>query len=162
MSQPRKPFVSIIPEVDDDVIEAIAVRKGIPSLQPTTSRTAVGAGGKPDSPAGGLSAAGKATPTDGAGQGAETPQLSRDPVQAPKVLPETSTAMVHVRPRKHSTKVSIPDYAMRELKLRSARDDVTVNHLLLKALDQSGIPIKPEDMMKDGRRMNGKSLKTTG
>lgn len=48
MSRPRKPFLSIALEVDDDAIEAIAARKGIRQLQPITPRESSGVGLAPN------------------------------------------------------------------------------------------------------------------
>jgi len=41
---------------------------------------------------------------------------------------------------------------MLKLKTRAARDEVTINRILLKALDQFGISIRLEDLVEDGQR----------
>lgn len=62
-----------------------------------------------------------------------------------------------VRPRLSYIKAAIPDYALTELKTRALKDDVTVNHLILKALSRMGIAILPEHMVEDGRRLRGRN-----
>jgi hypothetical protein len=54
-------------------------------------------------------------------------------------------------------KACLPDYALTELKTRALQQRVSINHLLLKALDQAGIHIKPDDLVADGRRLRGRN-----
>lgn len=131
MNQPRKPFVSIAPDIDDEAIEAVAARKGVSSLRPAMARPAA-------SPAGQAS-------------DLSLPEPDVRPTRENQ-LAMTAGPVIAPRPRLHSTKVAVPDYAMRELKSRAVRDEVTINHILLKALDQFGIAIKPDDLIEDGRR----------
>jgi len=80
----------------------------------------------------------------GAGEGAH------DPVPDPETMATPRSRMSYV-------KTCIPDYALMELKMRAARDNVTIGHILLKALHDSGIFIKDADLIDDGRRSRGKS-----
>jgi len=70
-----------------------------------------------------------------------------------EVVPEVAPP---ARPRLSYIKAAIPDYALADLKGRALKDDVTVNHLILKALSRMGIAIRPEHMAEDGRRLRGR------
>lgn len=121
MSESKKPFLSIAAEVDDDAIEAIARRKGVPAM--TTAEVTPRA-------------------SEPAGQGAAiTPSM--------EPLPQ--------RPQLSYIKAAIPDYALTDLKTRALQDEVTVNHLILKALTGLGIAIRREHMVEDGRRLRGRN-----
>jgi hypothetical protein len=121
MTESKKPFLSIAAEVDDDAIEAIARKKGVPVL--TTNV-----------------AAPRASVPEPGGQGA---------VITPSMEPP--------RPQLSYIKAAIPDYALTDLKTRALQDEVTVNHLILKALTGLGIAIRPEHMVEDGRRLRGRN-----
>ncbi len=118
MTESKKPFLSIAAEVDDDAIEAIARRKGVPAM--TTAEVT------PRAPEPG-------------GQGA-APVAERAP-----------------RPQLSYIKAAIPDYALTDLKTLALQDEVTVNHLSLKARTGLGITIRPEHMVEDGRRLRGRN-----
>ena len=152
MSQPRKPFLSITPEVDDEAIEAIAARKGIRTLQPTTPRAASGAGVGPASPAIQSAQAAVSARPAVAEQGANATAPEIEPA-APEETQIGRTARCNL----HYARVGVPDYAMLELRTRSARGEGTVNYILLKALNDYGIVIKPEDLIEDGRRNKDKT-----
>lgn len=119
MSESKKPFLSIAAEVDDDAIEAIARRKGVPAM--TTDVAAARA-------------------SEPGGQGAAITPSMEPP-----------------RPQLSYIKAAIPDYALTDLKTRALQDDVTVNHLIFKALTGLGITIRPEHMVEDGRRLRGRN-----
>lgn len=127
----RKPFFSIADDVDDTALEAIARKKGVPALRRDTERSEA------------------SHETEGQGRGAarSTGQIANDPVDA-RATPRTRMSYV---------KACLPDYALRELKTRAIAERVSINHLLLKALTLSGIAIKPEDLIEDGRRLRGKN-----
>lgn len=152
MSHPRKPFVPVIPEVDDDALDAIAVRKGIRTLQPTTLRSASGAGVDSVSPAIQSAPAAVSARPAAAEQGAN----ATAPEVPPSVPEETQNGRT-ARCNLHFARVGVPDYAMLELRTRSARGEGTVNYILLKALNDYGIAIKPEDLIEDGRRNKEKT-----
>lgn len=68
-----------------------------------------------------------------------------------------SAASTAPTPRDHllSTKTTLPDYAMIELKIRAVKERVSVNHLVMLSLKAAGITIKDEDLIEDGRRLRG-------
>lgn len=135
MTDQRKPFLSIAGDVDDDALEAIARAKGVPALRSdhevsqsaSTSMSDMGPRGQ-----------GRSTTDKHSG----SPRLPEAPVPTP-------------RQRMSYVKACLPDYALTELKTRAVRERVSVNHLLLKALVDLGIAIRPEDMVEDGRRLRG-------
>lgn len=133
MTDSRKPFLSFASDIDDDAIEAMARSKGVPALtrpDRALERTATA----PPQGRGGDADRGLAPVADG--EAATTP-----------------------RQRMAYVKACLPDYALLELKTRAARERVSVNHILMKALNLAGIPIRPEDMIEDGRRLRGKSIR---
>jgi hypothetical protein len=132
MTDSRKPFVSFATDIDDNAIEAMARYKGVPSLtrpEPVVERQCA-------------------------------PRIDRTAGGSPEVsLSSHSDLDTGTTPRSRMSyvKACLPDYALLELKTRAARDRVSVNHILMKALTSAGIPIKPEDMIEDGRRLRGKN-----
>lgn len=135
MTDKRKAFAPITDDIDSR-IEAMARAKGVPSLTapeavPQTPRSA--SARAPDYGAGGQPVIAPAAPEDGTVQAASTPPRT-------KVTP---------------VKSFVPDYAFMEIKLRAARERVSINHIVLKALHDAGYHIKPEDMIEDGRRLRG-------
>lgn len=62
-------------------------------------------------------------------------------------VPRSTTA------RRKPLSLEVPDYLATELKIRAARDSVTVRHLVLTALVDAGYDIKAVDMDEDGRRL---------
>lgn len=152
MSQPRKPFLSITPDVDDAAIEAIAVRKGVRQFLPITPRGGSGAGVEPVAPAVESAPATVSARHDVTEQRA----TAAAPVIEPSAPEETQIGRT-ARCNLHYARVGVPDYAMLELRTRSARGEGTVNYILLKALNDYGIVIKPEDLIEDGRRNKDKT-----
>lgn len=130
MTDRRKAFAPITDDIDSR-IEAMARAKGVPSL---TTPDAVPL---PES-----------MPASNYGAG-------RPSYLAP--LPEVAVAPPSTPPKTKVTSVKsfVPDYAYLEIKLRAAHERVSVNHIVLKALDAAGFHIKPEDMIEDGRRLRG-------
>ena len=49
--------------------------------------------------------------------------------------------------------IELPDYAWTELKIRAAKEQVSVRHIIMAALKQTGLPIADADMVEDGRRL---------
>lgn len=133
MSDNRKPFFSIADDVDDSALEAIARKKGVPAL--TQGANSI----------------------DKAGD--DTVGKSRAVARKPCVAPANDPIEAGPTPRTRMSyvKACLPDYALAELKTRAFAERVSVNHLLLKALTLSGIAIKPEDLIEDGRRLRGKN-----
>lgn len=131
MADTRKPFLSFASDIDDNAIEAMARSKGVPALT------------RPDTP----SVRERVSPID------QTAGIQDDSC-VPDLDLETGLTP---RSRMSYVKTCLPDYALLELKTRAARERVSVNHILMKALTMVGIPIKAEDMIEDGRRLRGKN-----
>lgn len=136
---PRKPFLSIAGDIDDDALEAVARMKGVPSLTPAPLPTVAAALSQVTAAA--------AVPVAAVGQGAA--MVGTEPA-INRIGPTPRSRMSYV-------KACMPDYALTELKTRALQQRVSINHLLLKALDQSGIHIKLDDMIEDGRRLRGRN-----
>lgn len=136
MTDQRKPFLSFASDIDDSAIEAMARSKGVPALtrpEPAPDRQR---SSRQDRTAGGSDAS-----------------------FAPSPEVDTGTTP---RSRMAYVKACLPDYALLELKTRAARERVSVNHILMKALTDAGIPIRAEDMIEDGRRVRGRKLSKIG
>jgi len=132
MADTRKPFVAFAADIDDTAIEAMARSKGVPALtrpEPSPERTRIA----------------RHQPTAGGSDAARAADLEPELAATPR------SRMAYV-------KACLPDYAVLELKTRAARERVSVNHILMKALTLAGIPIRPEDMIEDGRRLRGKHI----
>lgn len=70
---------------------------------------------------------------------------------------KSSTAKATPRSRMKSLNIELPDYAWIELKTKAARQMVSVRHLIMSALIDTGIEIKDGDIIEDGRRLRGKN-----
>jgi len=55
--------------------------------------------------------------------------------------------------RKRPMSLEMPDYLARALKIKAASNAVTVRHLILSALHETGYHVEPEDLEEDGRRL---------
>ena len=51
--------------------------------------------------------------------------------------------------------IEVPDYAWIAIKMRAAKEMVSVRHIIMTALKADGIDIKEADMIEDGRRLRG-------
>jgi len=124
--QNRPDFQSVEIDEIDSRLEQKALEKGIPTL---------------------------VTPKAGEGQAFNQPvDESRDQRQKPR---KPSRAQATPRARMRSLNIELPDYAWVELKTKAARQMVSVRHLIMSALIETGIEIKDEDMIEDGRRLRG-------
>jgi hypothetical protein len=130
MTDQRKPFLSFESDIDDSAIEAMARSKGVPALT------------RPE-PAQERQHSNRQDTSVGVSDATLAPASEADTGSTPR------SRMAYV-------KACLPDYALLELKTRAARERVSINHILMKALTEAGIPIKPEDMIEDGRRIRGK------
>lgn len=52
-----------------------------------------------------------------------------------------------------SLNIELPDYTWTDLKIRAAREQVSVRHIIMSALKEQGIEISEADMIEDGRRL---------
>lgn len=59
------------------------------------------------------------------------------------------------RARMKTINLELPDYVWTELKIRAAKEQVSVRHIVMTALTNMGIEIKDADMIQDGRRIRG-------
>jgi hypothetical protein len=60
---------------------------------------------------------------------------------------------VSPRGRRKSLNLELPDYVWTELKIRAARNETSVRHIVMTALLGEGITIEDADMIEDGRRL---------
>ncbi len=130
MKQTRAPFMPVTPDIDDDALESLARDKGVGALvKPVANR----AGEAPSSPA-------KPVPSSSASssitQAAPSPSSEATP-----------------RSRMKSINIEIPDYAWTDLKIRAAKEQVSVRHIIMSALKGQGVEISDADMIEDGRRL---------
>lgn len=59
------------------------------------------------------------------------------------------------RTRMKTINLELPDYVWTDLKIRSAKEQVSVRHLIMGALKGQGVEIREADMIEDGRRLRG-------
>jgi hypothetical protein len=80
--------------------------------------------------------------------------------EAPPAVPVAAPEPRRARPAPKSTprakmktlNIEVPDYAWMALKMRHAKEMVSVRYLVLTALREIGIEINEVDMIEDGRR----------
>lgn len=132
MSKPARPAFQAV-EIDsiDERLEVQAAEKGIPTLVVP----------KP-----------------------EMPEAVPPAIEPPKPARPTATktrgraggsAQTTPRARMKTLNVEVPDYAWIEIKMRAARQMVSVRHVIMSALKADGIAINDADMIEDGRRLRG-------
>jgi hypothetical protein len=72
----------------------------------------------------------------------------------PSLTPELAKINEAAEPRPMKPiKLMVPDYLFRELSMNAADRGVTKKYLILKALQDAGYRVEPEDMEEDGRRV---------
>lgn len=147
MSEARKPFLSITSDIDDEAIERIARAKGVPRLSDRSEPARLERGAVEDD----------RPPVDGRGSGrdGEGGPEPGDAEPAGQPTPPDVRPAPTPRARISYVKAGIPDYALTALKTRAIEQRVSLNHLILSALRQAGIPIEDADMVEDGRRLRG-------
>lgn len=131
-SKPARPAFQAV-EIDgiDERLEAQAAEKGIPTL--VTPKADVAATAEPGiATAHAVIAKGTTKTGRAGGPAAATP-----------------------RGRMKTLNVEVPDYAWIEIKMRAAREMVSVRHVIMAALQANGIAINDADMIEDGRRLRG-------
>lgn len=136
MKQPRAPFMPVTPDIDDDAIESLARDKGVGAfVKPVGNRAGEGA----SQPATTAAQLATATPLQ-----SQVPATKANAPEATEATP---------RSRMKALNIELPDYAWTELKIKAARDQVSVRHIIMAALKQTGLPIADADMVEDGRRL---------
>lgn len=134
MGRSIKPaFQSVELDLIDQRLESQAAEKGIPTLVDP----------KPEPP--------PPPPMDAALAAVRT--IGKAPKPARQERPAAATGTP--RARMKALNIEVPDYAWIELKMRAAREMVSVRHVIMSALKASGIEIKEADMVEDGRRLRG-------
>lgn len=136
---------------EDDLLEALAARKGIARLQNPEE------GGAARVPA-----AAPAADAVAAEAMAAAPAPVSAPAAAPRAEPRRAPAAAErqkptPRERMKSMNLELPDYAMRALKELALRESCSVRHVIMRALAKEGIAIRPADLIADGRRLRGKN-----
>lgn len=157
----------VFPPLELDAFDARldqrAAERGIPTLKspPVDRETSVG-GGVPST----QSRAGEAS--TGSADAHATPATSvgvKAPVPSPlrRRVPRSSRSrpvpaapednLPTPRARMKPLNVELPDYVWIELKSRAAREMVSVRHIIMTLLQDSGIAIAEVDLIEDGRRL---------
>jgi len=125
----RPAFQSVELDPIDLRLEAKAIEKGIPTLVTT----------KPEAP----------VPQPG-----EPVTLNRGSI-ARQAGRAGAAARATPRARMKTLNIEVPDYAWIAIKMRAAKEMVSVRHIIMTALKADGIDIKEADMIEDGRRLRG-------
>ncbi len=84
------------------------------------------------------------------------PTMKSTEIVDPETNGSTDVPMAASRPLTAPRKplsIEVPDYLATELKIKAARQSVTVRHLVLTALVAAGYDIEAVDMDEDGRRL---------
>lgn len=132
MKQTRAPFMPVTPDIDDAALESLARDKGVGALvKPVANR----AGEALSSPA-------KPVPSSSASS--PSPSTQTAPSPSSEATP---------RSRMKSINIEIPDYAWTDLKIRAAKEQVSIRHIIMSALKGQGVEISDADMIEDGRRL---------
>lgn len=89
-----------------------------------------------------------------------TPQRQGEGARGQPIAPATSRPVEAgagegptPRTRMKSVNLEIPDYVWTDLKIRAAKEAVSVRHILMTALKAHGVTIADADMIEDGRRL---------
>lgn len=136
MKSLRAPFQPVTPDFDDDVIEQLARGKGVGALvRPEPARAGEGASRATE-----LQTAVPTVP-------APRPQQPDEPDLAAAIAGATP------RSRMKTINLELPDYVWTELKIRAARRQTSVRHIVMTLLRNDGIDINDADLVEDGRRL---------
>ncbi len=140
---------------EDDLLEALATRKGIARLQNPEEAAAARAAATSPAPED-IAAEAMAAPSApvSAPAAAPAPAPRPEPRRAP---PAAERQKPTPRERMKSMNLELPDYAMRALKELALRESCSVRHVIMRALAKEGIAIRPADLIADGRRLRGKN-----
>lgn len=142
MKQNRAPFMPVTPDIDDDALETLAREKGVGALvKPVANRAGEGTS-PPAAPLTPKAEIPRATVA------AAAPVASEAQNEAQKPKSEATP-----RSRMKAVNIELPDYAWTELKIRAAKEQVSVRHIIMTALREQGISITEADMVEDGRRL---------
>lgn len=123
----------VTPDVDDDALESLAHEKGVGSL---VKPVAMSAREMPPTPAP------AARPASDVASAEAGPVVSAAGDNAPTP-----------RSRMKTVNIELPDYAWTDLKIRAARQQVSVRHVIMCALREQGIAFADADLIEDGRKL---------
>jgi hypothetical protein len=125
----RAPFHSVTADVDDARLERLATDKGVGALvRPAPERAGEGAPPRITVPV----------------------ANAKPPTKAEAV--ETA-AVATPRSEMKSVNIELPVSVWTELKIRAARQQTSVRHIIMTLLRNDGIDINDADMVEDGRRL---------
>ena len=131
----------VTPDIDDEALEGLAREKGVGALvKPVANR---------------------------AGEGRPSNAQLTSKTEPPRMPPPPTTPTASAAPssterqateatprnRMKAVNIELPDYAWTELKIRAAKEQVSVRHIIMSALREQGIVITDIDMIEDGRRL---------
>lgn len=77
------------------------------------------------------------------------------PTPAPLHEVEPPATVATPRSRMKTVNLELPDYVWTDLKIRAARRQTSVRHIIMCALREDGVSIAEADMVEDGRRLRG-------
>lgn len=79
-------------------------------------------------------------------------ERNRAPAVEPKPTPASDATP---RSEMKSLNLELPAYVWTELKIRAAKEQTSLKHVVMTALLKDGVTIKAADMIEDGRRLRG-------
>ena len=91
------------------------------------------------------------------GAGEEDPNATEaSSAAAPSIEPESKPARRRAptpRAKMKTVNLELPDYVWTDLKIRAARKQTSLRHIVMAALKAAGVEIAEADMIEDGRRL---------
>lgn len=151
---PRTPFHQITADDADldEAAEALARRKGIPTLTAPEQQNVSAAPFQPF--AAEEQPAAQSTPAPRQPAGSARAALCVTDTRREQPAEPSSQEIEYT-----SVKCRCPDYLLDQLHLVARRGRVTISHLILEALRAQGFFIREEDMVPDGRRIRGSRIR---
>ena len=125
MKTERAPFMPLDPDIDDDKIERLAREKGVGTFE------------RPRKDEKGASPVAAIKVEETAAIVAASPAEEGEPTP---------------RSRMKTLNLELPDYVWTELKIRAARRQTSLRHVVMAALVKDEVTIADVDMIEDGRR----------
>lgn len=131
MKAERKPFMAISADIDDTQLEKLAQDKGVATMVKSTPQA----------------------------EPVVDPKTIPTPRAGRKSLPEQDASITSLpddvptpRSRMKNYSIDLPDYVLRELKIRAAHRETSIRHVILTSLRNELFEIRDADMNEDGRR----------
>lgn len=129
-------------DVDDDALEQINERLGVPTMVRSVPQPASDAKGA------GVDAA--------KGNASDTP--SRKDNTAPRAKKPAAASIAPLKPTEKLT-IELPGYLTDELKLHALNRRTSIRHVVMLGLQALGLRIEPDDLVPDARRTRHKTAK---